>query len=116
MPLPIPPLTNPKASVQKDSSVRWAGELFSPGLLPGHPNACPGGAASSLFGKPKMLTDENYLRGVPGLTGPSSVATRWVPSSATAAKTIPWDKIPISLTGLRFATIITCLPTRSSGL
>ena len=36
-------------------------------------------------------------------------------SPSTAASSMPWDSIPISLAGFRLATMMTWRPTRSSG-
>ncbi len=36
-------------------------------------------------------------------------------SPSTAARSMPWDSIPISLAGFRLATMMTWRPTRSSG-
>ena len=46
----------------------------------------------------------------------STVKTRTRPSSATAAKTIPWESSPRILVGLRLASKATFFPTSSSGL
>ncbi len=51
---------------------------------------------------------------VPGVAG-SALRTIGPPPSGLAASTIPFDSIPISLAGLRFATMTTVLPTRASG-
>ena len=54
-----------------------------------------------------------YLILVPGLTSPSKPAS--LSPSPPAARIIPSDSTPISLTGFRFVTTTTCLPIRSAG-
>ena len=55
-----------------------------------------------------------YLTGVPFGTGAVTPTSTGLPST-DAARTIPFDSMPINFAGFKFVTMITCLPTKSSG-
>ncbi len=55
-----------------------------------------------------------YLTREPGATSPCGLTTNR-PLSSLAARIMPCDSMPMSLAGLRFATMVTSLPTSASG-
>ena len=59
--------------------------------------------------------ESRQLTREPGSTSPATDTSRGTPSSPVAARTIPSDRTPRSLTGARLATTTTVLPTSSSG-
>jgi hypothetical protein len=52
---------------------------------------------------------------VPGSGGFSNDTTVGLPPSGLAARTIPFDSMPISFAGFRLKTMTTVLPTNASG-
>src|SRR6185369_13640892 len=63
--------------------------------------------------RPQRLPDHRTR--VPGSGGFSNETTVGLPPSGLAARTIPFDSIPISFAGFRLKTITTVLPMSASG-
>lgn len=96
--------SSPHSWPRPDETRQALGSLKDPG--PGDP-AFPG--------YPHRARRYSYLTLLPE-TVSTSGTRRWTPDSSSAARTMPRDSTPISLTGSRFATRITCFPTRSASL
>ena len=62
-----------------------------------------------------VLTPRVHLTFMPGFGSPSTVSNIGCPSSLLAARIIPFDSMPISFAGLRFATMTIVRPTSASG-
>ena len=86
---------DPRGAGARDHRVEVGGELLVGQVAVGidHRIADPAGARS----------------------GSSGVSNTGWPSASRAARTMPFDSIPISFAGCRFATNTTCRPTRRSG-
>ena len=63
----------------------------------------------------QMAVAVDHLTRLPGGGGLSKPSRTGRPPSGLAASTMPFDSIPISFAGFRFATITTDRPTSASG-